>query len=152
MNRFYLPLLFSLLAASACHVQSAPAVSDKPHEQWSGPRGGPEVATSRVAQREEEWSALWREISREPPRPLNASKEMAVAVFLGQRRTAGYSVEIVAARAEQNSLVVAYREKTPDPALLVAQVLTSPWAIAVTPRSDRPVVFRKLAGGSVDAK
>ena len=58
-----------------------------------------------------EWEALWRAHGGERTRPaVDFSKEFVVAVFLGSRPTAGFSVEIVGTRDDGAGLVVQYRE------------------------------------------
>jgi hypothetical protein len=113
--------------------------------QWSGARGGSDDASTLVVRSAGEWTALWRRIGREEPRKLDPAKEMAVAVFLGEKRTGGFSVEIKSVREESGNLFVEYHERTPAPDMVVAQVLTSPWTVAVTSRSSSPVVFVKAS-------
>ena len=71
----------------------------------------PRQATVRTAA---EWDALWRLHGGERTRPaVDFGKEMVVAVFLGSRPTAGFSVEIVGTRDDGPALVVQYRETRP---------------------------------------
>jgi len=89
-------------------------------------------ATARTAA---EWEALWRLHGGERTRPaVDFGKEMVVAVFMGSRPTAGFSVEIVGTRVDGSALVVQYREKRPAADAFVAQVLTMPYHIAAVPR------------------
>jgi hypothetical protein len=88
-------------------------------------------ATVRTAA---EWEALWRLHGGERTRPpVDFGKEMVVAVFMGSRPTAGFSVEIVGARVDGPALVVQYRETRPPADAFVAQVLTMPYHIAAVP-------------------
>lgn len=150
MKRFNFPLLFITTFLAACHSEPAsnasqpiPALAG----HWSGFHGGQNAFTVRALRNVAEWDAFWQQVERNPPRPLDPAGEMAVVVFLGERRTGGYSVEIVRVRAENQKLVVEYRETTPAPGLMVTQALTSPWAVAIVPRSALPVVAEKI--GSV---
>jgi hypothetical protein len=89
-------------------------------------------ATARTAA---EWEALWRLHGGERTRPVvDFGKEMVVAVFMGSRPTAGFSVEIVGTRVDGSALVVQYRETRPAADAFVAQVLTMPYHIAAVPR------------------
>ena len=82
-----------------------------------------------------EWEALWRVHGGERTRPaVNFGDEMVVAVFLGSRPTAGFSVEIVSTRVDGSALVVQYREGRPPAGALTAQVLTMPYHIAAVPK------------------
>ena len=101
-------------------------------------------ATVRTAA---EWEALWRLHGGERARPaVDFGKEMVVAVFMGSRPTAGFSVEIVGTRVDGPALVVQYRETRPPADAFVAQVLTMPYHIAAVPRraSVTDVRFEKI--------
>ena len=65
---------------------------------------------------------------------VDFSKEFVVAVFLGSRPTAGFSVEIVGTRDDGAGLVVQYRETRPPAGAIVAQVLTMPYHIVAVPK------------------
>ena len=52
-----------------------------------------------------EWETLWRQHAGERARPpVDFAKEMVVAVFLGSRPTAGFSIEIVGTREDGPAL------------------------------------------------
>ena len=83
----------------------------------------------------EEWAALWNLHAGERTRPnVDFSREIVVAVFMGTRPTAGFSVEIVGVRQEGQALIVSYKETRPAPDALTAQILTSPFHIVAVPR------------------
>ena len=111
------------------------------HAQWSGPHSPAEKSATLVIRTAGEWTALWRRIGNEPPRPIDAKSEIAVAIFIGERRTGGYGVELVAVRTIDNELVVEYRERTPPPNSMVPQVITSPWVVGVLPFTDASIQF-----------
>jgi hypothetical protein len=91
-----------------------------------------------------EWEKLWRLHGGARARPaVDFRKDMVVAVFLGSRPTAGYSVEIVDTRPDGASLIVQYRETRPAPGGIAAQVLTSPYHIVALPR-QADVKFEKV--------
>ena len=94
----------------------------------------------------EEWSRLWTLHAGERTRPnVDFSREVVVAVFMGTRPTAGFSVEIVRVREEGPALVVTYKETRPAPDALTAQVLTSPFHIVAVPRgSTTDVKFERI--------
>lgn len=146
MRILFLVILGSFLL-SACGSQSAPPNQPAAEfARWSGPNGGGDMPATRVLRTAEEWAAFWRQVERSTPQPLDVSRQMAVIVALGERRTGGFSVEIESAHATDGNLVVTYREKAPDPSMMVTQALTTPWAAALVSRSDLPVVFRKAGG------
>jgi hypothetical protein len=102
-----------------------------------------------------EWQALWREHAANRPAPsVDFTREIVVAVFVGSRPTAGYSVAIVGAAEEGGALRVRYREIPPRPDAMTAQVITFPYAIAaVTRPRTGDVVFEAapLVGGRPQA-
>ncbi len=90
----------------------------------------PREAVARTAA---EWSALWKQHagSVDPP-AVDFARSMVVAVFLGSRPTAGYSVEIVRIEQQADAIVVTWRERRPGRDAIVAQVLTQPFDIVRT--------------------
>lgn len=99
-------------------------------------------ATARTAA---EWAALWKKHNYDKPAPpVDFSKELVVAVFMGSRPTAGFAVDIVRAEESEGKLLVGYTETSPKPGTVSAQVLTAPYCIAAVPKSALPVVFTRL--------
>jgi hypothetical protein len=128
-----------LLAALAQAVASPVRTLDK------GSQSGVTAARQAAVRDGDEWAALWR--THAPARPLPAvdfSREMVVAVFLGSRPTAGFAVEIVGYRDAGGSVIVEYREAVPGRDLITAQVLTSPYHLAIIPRFAGAITFEKL--------
>jgi hypothetical protein len=94
-----------------------------------------DVARQAAVQSATEWSTLWSQHAGDRARPaVDFTKEMVLAVFLGTRPTAGFSVEIVGAREEGGALIVSYRETRPPPGNVTAQVLTSPYHLVAVPK------------------
>lgn len=103
-------------------------------------------AAQVVARSPQEWQQLWQKHTPDRPRPaVDFSKEMVVGVFLGSRPTAGYVLEIVSATPDSGTLVVRYREATPRPGAMTAQVLTSPYHLVTVPFFPGNVKFEKAA-------
>jgi hypothetical protein len=99
-----------------------------------------------VAWKAAEWESLWRAHAGvgKPAPPVDFNARTVVALFLGSRPTAGYSIEIIGTRQEEKTLVVEWRETRPTERMLLAQVLTSPALIASIPRFDGTVAFKKV--------
>lgn len=131
------------LAPGACRV-AEPARAAAPAEivQWSGAQSSVTHAAQRVLRDAAAWNAFWLAVSQAAPRAFDPAREMAVAVFLGERRTGGYAVRIVSAEPHDGQLVVTYEESPPPAGSMVTQALTYPWTLAVLPRSTLPVTFR----------
>jgi hypothetical protein len=113
-----------------------------------GAQSGVDAAKTVVARNNQEWHALWSSLPMRRAAPnVNFENTMIAAVFLGSRPSAGYAVDIVSARFEQDVLVVGYVERVPAPGTASADVITTPYAIAGVPMSTGDVRFER-----VDAK
>jgi hypothetical protein len=98
-----------------------------------------------TARTQDEWTKVWRLHDFEGPAPkVDFAREMVVGVFMGSRPTGGFSVEIVGTRQEGGTLIVQYRESTPGPGSMTAQVLTSPFHLVSVPRIDGDVKFENV--------
>ena len=134
------------LLLGACQVSDSTAGGASGElEHWAGLQGGVTAASHRVVRDAAAWDAFWQDVQTSAPRPFRPDREQAVAVFLGERRTGGYTVRIENAAAQEGRLVVTYQESPPPPGTMVTQALTSPWALVVVPRSDLPVEVRPAA-------
>ena len=118
----------------------APRVLDK------GDRSQIMSAREVVVRAAPEWDALWRShLPSRQPAAIDFSKEMVVGVFLGSRPTPGYGVTIVSAVEEGNVLRVRYREASPSPDAISAQVITFPYQIVAIPKSAATEIkFEKI--------
>ncbi|NPA79476.1 MAG: protease complex subunit PrcB family protein [Thermotogae bacterium] len=69
--------------------------------------------------------------------------ERTLLVFLGQRPTGGYSVEIEEIKSDGKSLTVVAKEICPKPGSMVIQVITSPFvAVRVDVPKPLPVKLK----------
>ena len=119
---------------------AAPRTVDK------GDRSQIMSAREAVVRTAAEWDALWRaHLPARPPAAVDFSKDMVVAVFLGSRPTPGYGVTIVSAAEDGNVLRVRYRETSPPPDAIAAQVITYPYLVVAIPKSAATdVKFEKI--------
>ncbi len=94
----------------------------------------------------DEWSKLWTQHAGERKAPaVDFSKDVVLAVFMGTRPSAAFSVEIVGTRTEGATLVVSYKETRPAPGGVAAQILTSPYHIVAVPKgSAADVKFERV--------
>ena len=108
-----------------------------------GPLSNGSAARESVVRNPEEWGALWASLPTKQAAPQVAFDQMmVVGVFVGNRPTTGYKVEI-RARKDGNELVVLWREIPPAQGSSVNATVTSPFAVAGLPRHDGPVRFEK---------
>ncbi len=138
-----LSLLVMVVALGACKAAQPPEPTvPRILGHWSGQNGGAEASGHRVLRDANDWNAHWRAVEQEAPRPIDPAREMAIVVFLGERRTGGHTVEITGVESSAEGLIVTVRETAPPPGAMVTQALAQPWALALLPRSDRPVRVR----------
>ena len=89
-----------------------------------------------------EWTALWKQLGSSRPRPaVDFTRSTVLGVFLGSRPTAGFGVAIDSIDRQGAELVVTYRERRPNPADMVAQMLTAPYLLVTIERFDGKVRF-----------
>ncbi|QJE73094.1 protease complex subunit PrcB family protein [Aerophototrophica crusticola] len=154
-----LPALSGCGGASAWLAgESAMSTADMPpseagmplvgRRQWHGDVSRAQSTAFLVARTEAEWKALWDLVGKDPPGAL-PDKLMALGVFIGTRTSTGYGVDIQNIRldsrpGQRDRLLVEYREKSPPEQLMVAQMLTSPYAIILVDQTDAPVRYAKL--------
>jgi protease stability complex PrcB-like protein len=77
--------------------------------------------------------------ARQPP--VDFSRDMVVALFMGERPTGGFAIEVTRIERTDSGLSVHYRTTRPDPAAMQPQALTQPFHLIALPRSDDPVTF-----------
>jgi hypothetical protein len=128
-----------------CGVMNAQQPASRTIEK--GDQSAIESPTQAIARTQAEWAALWNKhnFNREPP-TVDFSKEMVVAVFMGSRPNAGYSITIISSLAVKGVLIVRYKETSPAPGTMSAQILTFPYHIVAVPKAEvTDVRFEKVA-------
>lgn len=114
-----------------------------------GYRSGVRAPLQIVARSQNEWAALWRQhasgdLSSRPPPAIDFEKEVVVALFLGEKPTGGYDVQISRAEQTNDGLIIYYREKDPPPGGMVVQALTQPFHIVrIIGEVNSEVIFRR---------
>ncbi|MCG5242421.1 protease complex subunit PrcB family protein [Azospirillum doebereinerae] len=109
---------------------------------WQGDRSLAAERAYVTASNAQEWTELWARVGEPAPASL-PSDRMAVAVFLGPRDTAGYTVSIDRAQTAGGELQVGFHERVPGPAQAVALSQTSPYAIRLLPRVEAKATFHR---------
>lgn len=117
--------MIKLLLAAAL---VAAAKENKPVEpmEWKGQFCAVSAAEHVVVETPKDWEKLWKDIGKPAPQ-ADFSKHFAVAVFLGHRRTGGYSVRWEEPKAEKGTLTVRYAVAPPEG--MAMQALTQPWDV-----------------------
>ena len=72
---------------------------------------------------------------------VDFSKEMVIGVFLGEKPTGGYSVEITDVLKQKDYIEFLIKINEPDPDEIVTEAITSPYHIIRLKRSDMEFLF-----------
>lgn len=149
MNRL---MALALLAANACggpvskKAEAPPVLPAAPVlealMQWQGAFCGVDQPGARVVEDAEQWKKLWKDIGAQDPGAPDFKTHYAVAVFLGQRNTGGYSARLTDPVVEDGVAVVRY--KVVAPRGLVIQAITQPYHVRAYPRDGHPVRLEAL--------
>jgi len=136
---------FVLLLAS-CTAGAAVAVTVPFSTLATGLASGVGQPTQIVVRSQNEWTALWsrhmRAPSAPPPPPsVDFSRDMVVALFMGERPTGGYAIEVTQIERTDAGLSIRYRTRHPDPSAMQTQALTQPFHLIKLARVDDSVTF-----------
>lgn len=89
-----------------------------------------------------EWTSLWREHKPgSAPPVVDFTRDMVVAVFLGDRPNSGYSASVDGVSADPAGLSVIYTEGSTTGSCVIAPVVTQPYAIVRVQRVEGPASF-----------
>ena len=111
-----------------------------------GVDSGDQEPAQLVLRSQEAWRQVWERheallIHAPEQPPVDFHKEMVLAVFLGQRPTGGFAIEIKAVDTRADALHVLVEETSPPPEAMVTQAFTSPYHIVRLKRVALPVQF-----------
>jgi hypothetical protein len=98
-----------------------------------------------------DWEALWKQHGAKPPaQPIDFASEAVVALFLGERPTGGYRVQVVAVRPgsadDAGDAIVEYVVRSPGRGDIVTQVVTTPFHIVKLPTNVESIRFERVDG------
>jgi len=116
-------------------------------KEWKGYHCGYTKAARLVIKTEDRWKEVWGKVHRlrlpqqELPK-IDFQKEMVIAVFMGERKSGGYEIEIRKIIKTEKEIVVEVEEKEPSPESLQSMALTQPYHIVVVKSSPLPVKFQ----------
>ena len=128
--------------AEACSKDAPPPAAPG---EWSGPFGGANEPGGRAVSDQGAWTKVWSMLSTAPVPEVDFNSSQVLAVFLGQRPTGGYRVEIMEAKETEKALVVSFREIPQPSGKAPAPEKTAPYALKLVPRSSLPVRFEKVS-------
>lgn len=135
--RFGFSMLLLMLVA-ACGGQSA---TDTPLiVEWRGATSATAAPQQRVVTNDIAWQELWGLVGQPAPQPLRPGA-VGVAVFLGEKPTAGYGIDMQWSKTSDGALQVRWGEIAPSPGSVAGQMITQPWRIAMLQADGKPVML-----------
>jgi len=114
-----------------------------------GVRSGVREPSQIAIRSQTEWQNLWRQhtstsTAPAPLPPVDFEKEIIAAVFLGEKPTGGYGVEISSAEVADSSLTVFVKETSPKPGAILTQAINQPFHIVrIEAAGLKTVSFRR---------
>ena len=104
------------------------------HTIAKGIRSGIREPSQIAIRNQTEWQQLWRQHSSASTAPaslptVDFDKELVAAVFLGEKPSGGYGVEISSAEVIDRALTVFVKETSPSPGAIVTQGFNQPFHI-----------------------
>lgn len=142
----FLTLVLLATAASAAEKKAAakPDMEKKTmtNREWKGQYGGPLKPGHEVATDARSWKALAAKVGLDAPAP-DFTKSIAVAVFVGERMTGGFTAAFEESVTSGDDLLVRYRIKTP--AGFTTQAVAQPWKVRIFARPKGKVIIEALA-------
>jgi hypothetical protein len=133
----------------SCHMLTAAGIPVPIHTLERGHYSGVREPLQIVIRSQEQWDNLWKShssIEANPPSPprVDFATEMVVGIFLGEKSTGGYEVEIFRVERRDSTLYLYYREKSPSPGMMVTQVMTQPYHLVKVSKYDiHPIFLRE---------
>ena len=113
---------------------------------WFGAQSAATMDILVSARDERAWRILWQLVGQEPPGDLPEGA-MAVGVFLGQRRSGGYTVAFESVALAEGTVIARYVETVPPEDAIVSQALTAPYAVRLVRANDAPLQFIRTGSG-----
>ncbi len=107
---------------------------------------GHSYSADYVIRDQSEWEKLWGKTnSIRSPRPIvpkiDFTNEMVLGVYLGQRSSGGYSIEITKLVKKTDCLEAHVTEGTPNRNMMVTMALTQPYHLVKTAKTDKEIKF-----------
>lgn len=107
-----------------------------------GPHSGIATRQFVVVDRAEQWRSLWQDHrgSRNARAPdINFDRYRLVAIFMGEQRSGGYSIDVQRIEKRDEAVWIKLREQTPAPDQMVTMALTQPFVMVKIPRIQAPI-------------
>lgn len=136
------PLFVAALLGLALSACATPSAAPLPLTELARGNYG-QITTPRreVIRDQASWDRRWSEmqLTRMAPPEVDFSGQMVVAVFMGQRRTGGYAIEVASVEVGAEELVITVRETSPAAGSINTQALTAPYHAVRVAKTELPV-------------
>ncbi len=99
--------------------------------------GGRDTESYQLVNNQTEFEALCRELKIQGAPEVDFSKKSVAAVFMGQKRSGGYSITIKDVTVNGDTASVVVKNTTPGPDDIVTMALTAPYCVAVIPKAEK---------------
>lgn len=118
-------------------------------QEWQGDSSGILDPREIVIKDAASWTKLWKEHQsyRESPTSvpkINFKKFMVVGIFLGERGSSGFGVQLTEPKEIDNEIVIPYIETVPASGMMQLTVMSQPHHLKIIPRTNRPIRFKLL--------
>lgn len=104
---------------------------EAPKMEWKGQYGGAPEAGHRLITDQKGWDALWRVLGKDAP-ALDLKAYNAVAVFIGEKPTGGWTATFDEPREKDGDTLLTYRVNAPKG--FVTQAFTQPYLVKAFPK------------------
>lgn len=148
MHRHSSLILFFLVAITLLSCATPPPPPDPELEKHppftvidQGTQSGLTLAKHLVITSAEDWQELWHVHSNKPVPKIDFTKEMVIAVFLGEYPTGGYQVEVHSLEKTTTALQVVLTIHSPAADAARSMALSQPFVMIKTARISLPVQF-----------
>lgn len=101
--------------------------------------GGRDKAGNEVITSQEGLTNLYGELNLADVPAVNFKENNVVALFLGEKRTGGYSISVESAVVKNDKAEVKILNGYPEAGGMVTMMLTSPYCIAAIPKANETV-------------
>ena len=140
--RCILPVVFLLFACTSMKESDA---NNKKTSLYSILRsaeyGGRETASSLIIENQSDLNTLFDSVNSEERPTVDFSKSQVVVLFMGTKKSGGYSISIENVVEVDDKIFVYQKVSTPKPGDMVTMALTNPYVIAEI-RSKKEIVFK----------
>ena len=109
-------------------------------KEWKGIHSGFKEENSFIIKNQKDWKKIWKIHTKDikptlPVPEIDFTRSIVVAVFMGDRKTSGYEVEILDIEEVKDKVIIKIRETTPPEDAFVSQVIIQPFHIAVVKKT-----------------